>query len=1084
MEITVVTITHLISMESTNLKKRQSAKQPLVLRFVSCIQLKVNCMKKISLILIFIFSLLTGLKAQTMTGIFDQVPCNNDGIYSVSTTGLTPPITYTYYFANTTVTHSGVMSVTDQLTNIPMSNDGTIYCQATDGSSFAFSNDSYTPGFVFTTSTVSPICPVTMGTVTANQLSGTPGPFTFDWMHSLTLATYSGNGISVPVGEYSVTITDQLTGCVTEIGDSAISVQQLSNITATMSSTDASCTNGTATAIPSGGVAPYTYLWMNGATSSTITGLTQNYYTLTITDDQGCQSVGLGVYVDQNPIIAVNTTVTNATCIQSDGSAIAFGSGGVPPYSYVWSNGQTGNTATNLTGPDVYTVVATDANGCIGQGSAFVNSSTPITVTYSETPSQCTASTGSITLNPVGGTPPYTAEWNTFPITTGLTITNFPAGTYGFEVTDAVGCIRTGIAVISPISTINAMAGASTVICPATTGNVATSVSGTNPPFTYSWNTGATTSSLTGVSLGIYSCIITDAVGCSVTKSVSLNASSPLNVSVATTPVTCIFNTDGQAMATVTGGTAPYTYSYSNGTTTANATNLAMDDYWLSVSDANGCSSNPFHFWITNAALVDDCYCTISGNVYHDVSADCIYDMGEPGIENIMVHCTGFGYAFTDANGYYSFQVPTGTYTITEQVNGYYPLGTCQPIDETVSVVAASGCNTVVNIANDMNLISDLKLLTFNSTIPPLVGNVYYQKVVVTNMGTITESDVQLGYEHDGQLSYLASSLPAFVQSGAPEHYGVSAGYPSLTPGADQVMLLNYDTPTNIPIGTQVVFFDSVANMAPIQVNWLLDYSPWNNVNTYEQTVIAAYDPNYKEVNPKGLDAPGYISSATTEFDYTIHFQNEGSYFAQNIVITDQLDADLDWSTLTPGYSTHSYTTTVSETGLATFRFENIQLPWKDAFGDALSSGLVSYSIKRLDTTPQGTEFTNTADIYFDFNAPITTNTTLNTLNDAVFAGVEENVPVTEMEEGITMFVYPVPAEDFISIRVNNVSVEEVATISIMNVMGKTVLNEQVNLNEGSSIFTTPVSQLAPGNYFVKLQLENGSFEVRKIVVN
>ena len=278
-------------------------------------------------------------------------------------------------------------------------------------------------------------------------------------------------------------------------------------------------------------------------------------------------------------------------------------------------------------------------------------------------------------------------------------------------------------------------------------------------------------------------------------------------------------------------------------------------------------------------------------------------------------------------------------------------------------------------------------------------------------------------------------------------------------------------------------FYDSVANVAPIATNWLLDYTPWNNVNHEKQTVIGSFDPNYKEVSPKGIGAEGYISSETTEFDYTIHFQNEGTYFAQNIYITDQLDDDLDWSTLTPGYSDYNYTTTVSETGLVTFAFENINLPWKSAYGDALSSGLVNYSIRRKATNPQGTEFTNYADIYFDYNAPVTTNTTLNTLDDAVFAGLDENVNEGGVNDQITVNVYPVPANDLISIEINNLSKDETATVYVIDLMGNVVMSKTVVLNEGSTTINQDVSSLATGNYLTRIQFANGSFIVKKIVL-
>ena len=1023
--------------------------------------------------------------SQTATGVITQAPCNNDGIYTVTTTGMSLPITYTYYIGTSgnPIVHSNVNSATDQLTNFAMDNSGYIYCFAASAGQNAYAQNSYTPAFSFTTSGTNPLCPVTTGILTATQSGGTTGPFTFSWTNSQTLISYAGNNVSVPVGDYTAIITDQTTGCVLQISDSAANVTQLSNVLGTVSTTQANCTNGTATVFPSGGVAPYTFLWINGATSATISGLSQGYYPVTITDAQGCESNYAGAYIQQNPFISVNTTITNATCIQSDGSASAFASGGVNPYTYTWSNGQTVNTATGLTGPNSYIVIATDANGCIGQGNAFINTNTPITVTYTSTASQCTAPTGIATVTPTGGTAPYTIVWNTSPQATGVTLSNVAPGSYSFTVTDAVGCERTGSAIINPISTITANAQGTAVVCPNTTGTATAIVSGSNPPFNYSWSNGATTNQITGVPLGNYTCLISDALGCTVSKSANVTSFSPVSVSVATTSVSCVFNTDGAANSTVIGGTAPFTYSYTGGTSTPNVTGLGMGNYYLSVTDANGCSKSK-HFQIANAQTSTSCYSTISGTVYVDVNSDCILNTGENGVENIMMHCSGYGYIYTDVNGFYSFQVPTGTYTITEQVNAYYPLTPCQSTSTTVSVVAGAGNNTVVDFANNVIIIHDIKLVTMNSNLPPIPGNNYQQKVVVKNMGTVTEGGIQIGYKHDGQIPFLSSTLPSFVQLNSvsePNHYSVQSGFPSLNPNASNMMLLNYITPTNIPLGTAVNFYDSVADMAPIATSWLLDYTPWNNVNTYQTYVIGSYDPNYKEVTPKGDGPEGLIPSTVMDLDYTIHFQNEGSYFAQNIAVTDQLDADLDWTTLKPGYSDYSYTTAVSETGLVTFKFENINLPWKSQYGDALSSGLINYTISRKASNPQGTEFTNKANIYFDYNAPIETNTTLNTLFDDV-ANLEEIEG--EMGDAITVELYPVPTTDVLTIRISNVKNNEAAMVSIIDLTGNVVLSNNIDLNEGSTTLMQNITSLATGTYLSRIQFSNGSFIVKKIVVN
>lgn len=1035
-------------------------------------------------LILFVLCLLGGhtfVMSQTVTGSMTQTPCNNDGIYSVTTTGIPLPITYTYYIGGQTIIHSNVNSTTDQVTNIPMSTNTYISCYAASGAIFAFTQGSYTPSFAFNITTVSPTCPQTMGTITANQVSGTPGPFSYSWTNVQTQANYTGNGISVPVGSYEAEIIDQTTGCTLQIQDSAAYVYQLSTVTATITTNPANCTNGSALAVGSGGVAPYTYQWANGVTGPSISGLSQGYYPLTVTDAQGCQSNYLGAYISQVAQINVNTSITNATCLQTDGSAIAFGSGGVNPYTYSWSNGQTGNTATGLSGGNSYTVIATDANGCTGTGYAYVNSTTPITVTYTSTASQCTAATGSASLSVSGGTAPYTYHWYANPAVNSPNLSNIAPGSYSFLVTDAVGCVRSGTVVVNPVSIINAYVQGSTVTCPNTNGFASAYASGGQAPYTYVWNTGATTSSISGIAPGGYSCVITDDLGCSVTKFGSVQTASPINIGVSTTPVSCIYDNDGAASAVATGGTAPYTYSYTNGSNTSVATNLNYGGYWVTATDANGCSKSQY-FTIGNANTNQNCYCTISGDVYVDADADCVQDPGENGVQNIMVHCSGQGYDFTDANGHYSFQVPSGTYTITQQINQYYPLAACQNNNIVVNVVAASGCNTVVDFANVINPLHDLKIVTINSTTPPIPGNNYQQKVIVKNEGTITESGVQMGYEQDSQLPFVSASLPSFMQLNSalyPYNYSVQSGFPSLTPNTSSVMVLNYNTPTAIPLSTNLTFYDSVASVAPIAVEWLLDNTPWNNVNTFETTVIGSYDPNYKEVSPRGEGPQGEVTTDVTEFDYTIHFQNEGTYFAQNIVVTDQLDDDFDWTTFRPGYSDYAYTTTVSETGLVTFTFPNINLPWKSSYGDALSSAFVHYSIQRKATLPLGTEFTNTANIYFDYNAPITTNTTLNTLVEAV--GIDEIASTDAVS--VTMELYPVPTSDNLNIRLSNITKNEPANLSIIDLMGNVVMSESLSLSEGTTIISKSLAGLTAGTYLTRVQFDNGSFIVKPIVL-
>jgi hypothetical protein len=1040
-------------------------------------------MKKYILPLLLALGISQAAKSQTMTGSITQIPCNDDGIFSVSVTGIPLPITYTYYFDGGTVVHSNVNSTTDELTDIPMGRYGTIYCQASGSGLYASAQDTYTPSFEFDITGDSPFCPATLGTINANQISGSTGPFSFIWTNSITLEQYFGNDALVPEGSYSGEIIDETSGCKFYVQDSAVFIQQQSDITSTFEVTPANCTNGTVNSTPTGGLEPYTYQWSNGSTNANMTGLSGGYYDLLITDAQGCHSNNLGVYVPQGVTINVNTTITNATCLQNDGSAMAFGSGGVNPYTYVWNNGQTGNNATGLSGGN-YTVVATDANGCVGTTNVYIGSNTPINVTYSSTSSDCTSPTGSASLYVSGGTAPYHYFWNVASSNNSASISNLAPGTYAFVVTDADGCQRNGSVVIPPISVFGGEILTSGAVCPNIYGTATAQVYGGQAPIQYLWSNGSTSNSITGVQSGTYSCVITDVLGCSIQKYGTIQNISPLNIGVLTEPTSCLYSSDGSATVMVTGGTSPYTYVNTDGSNSALASSLDVGSHYIQVIDADGCSGTKY-FYIDNANTNQDCYCTISGDVFVDANNNCVQDSGEEGVTNMMIHCSGYGYQFTDANGHYSFKVPTGTYTISQNINQYYPLSSCQNNDISLSVVAASGCNNVVNFANVINPLHDLKIVTMNATVPPIPGMPYQQKIIIKNEGTIAEATAQLGYERDEQIPFTGANLSTFGQlnsAASPNNYSVQSGFPNLNPGENTVLLLNYLTPVDLPLGTEIIYYDSVASQAPIAINWLNDNSPWNNVNTFTTPVIGAYDPNYKEVSPKGVGSEGFVSSEVKEFDYVIHFQNEGTYYAQKIVVTDQLDEDFDWTTFKPGYSDHTYSAAVSETGLVTFTFDNINLPWKSQFGDVLSSGLVSYSIQRKLTTPVGTEFTNTANIYFDYNAPIITNTTHNTLTDSISGLIEK--PKLIDEHAVTVDVYPVPVSDNLTIQINNIAKNEEASVHFINLLGNVMLSEKIALTPGSTVVTKNLSMLKTGTYLVQIQFENGLSVVKKIVIS
>jgi len=1012
--------------------------------------------------------------SQTGTCTVLQQPCNDDGVLVTTvTSGMVPPLTFRYIDLCCGTVHSNVNALTDTFTGY--------------SSYWVSISDNYQHYLTLITGMVNPFsvdypvvtnanCPSSTGTALITINSGAM-PDSVHWFNNISFvslvnfANYygSGNPANLPVGNYGALIF--FNSCSAIKGDTGLAIYNNSPITFLVNTTTASCTNGTASVSNfSGGIAPYTFQWSNGANTQTINNLAGGQYRVTVTDAQGCYKVSNWINVPQSPTISVNSTATPATCLQNDGSVISFGSGGSPPYTYLFSNGATGQTASGLSvGTNIY-VTATDANGCKGTGYKSVSGSTPITATYTTTPSSCTASTGSATLNISGGTLPYSIIWTTFPPQNGTSINNMPAGSYSFKVTDAVGCVRSGTAVIPPQSTINASVTVTNAVCPGNTGNINANVSGSNPPYAYSWNNGSTVPMLSSVPLGSYTCTITDNVGCSVVKHGQVNLVSTIGIGFNTSPASCMYTNDGSIIANAYGGIAPYSYQWSNGQTGSNIDSLASGNYWVNVTDNIGCvySGCDNHTFVDYDLTNDSCYCTIQGKVYVDLNGNCQYDSGEQGVEHVMMHCAPFGYAYTDSNGDYSFTVPTGTYTLSEIVQYFYPLATCQNNAVSVSVVAVSGCVSTVNFANIVNPLHDIHIIPTSTSGPPIPGFSYTQGLIVQNDGTISENDIQFGYRNDGQLQYASSFPNVFTQLSPTldsNWYSVTAGFPALLPGASTMLKVNYNVPANIPLGTAVVFEDTAVSAMPMS-SWLSDYSPWNNVNQYQQTVVGSYDPNYKEVFPKGEGTLGLINPSDSVLDYVIHFQNMGTYYAENIVVTDTLDADLDWTSVRPGYADHEYVATMDENGVLKFTFNNIHLDWK-AHNEYNSKGLVTYSVKIKPNLSNGTEILNAANIFFDFNSPVITDTTINTISGVV-------VSIEKHNENIS--IYPNPTSGVLNIVSANIS-----EISIYDISGRLVIKEEASSEPTQKI---SVEKLKGGVYLIEILKVNGGKVHGKFVKN
>ena len=258
--------------------------------------------------------------------------------------------------------------------------------------------------------------------------------------------------------------------------------------------------------------------------------------------------------------------------------------------------------------------------------------------------------------------------------------------------------------------------------------------------------------------------------------------------------------------------------------------------------------------------------------------------------------------------------------------------------------------------------------------------------------------------------------------------------------------------------------------------NWLSDYSPWNNVDYFTTIIMSSYDPNFKEVSPKGDGPNGLITYDDSVLEYMVHFQNLGTWYAKKIVVIDTLDRNLDWTTLRPIYQSHKCTVTLSDAGVATFTFDNINLPAK-VQDDLKSNGMFTYTIKTRKALPIGTTFKNKADIYFDYNAPITTNTTLNTLGWPLSASTLSGS--VQSENAFT--IYPNPAENIVNVMLQH-ELKTEGTLRITDISGKSMLIKTISPATSLHHFKLDASNLTPGTYFVTLT-ENGVTNTQKLLI-
>ncbi|NOY37966.1 MAG: hypothetical protein GXO83_10385 [Chlorobi bacterium] len=347
--------------------------------------------------------------------------------------------------------------------------------------------------------------------------------------------------------------------------------------------------NGEASVTVLSGTGPFTYFWSNGSTDTAVTGLATGTYTVAVSDSFNCSTTET---VEIGDAIQVTVTeVQGSTCGASDGIATASVTGGVEPYFYVWSDGDTTATNNSLP-PGIHYVNVIDANGCYSQGSVNIgnNGSGPQISLVGITHNQCYADqTGSIDISISGGVQPYGILWSDGSHTED--IDSLKAGIYNIEVTDNTGCITSESFTVTQPPALSISDVISDATCASSDGKAVVVASGGTSPYFYAWSTGGTDQIEENLQAGIYSVIITDAKGCQTVHPVIVNnIGGPVVTVNSVTGLTCTQTAGGAIDISISGGTPLYSYSWSpGGQTTQDISNLSLGTYEVTVTDDAGC---------------------------------------------------------------------------------------------------------------------------------------------------------------------------------------------------------------------------------------------------------------------------------------------------------------------------------------------------------------------------------------------------------------------------------------------------------------------------------------------------------------
>jgi uncharacterized repeat protein (TIGR01451 family) len=829
-----------------------------------------------------------------------------------------------------------------------------------------------------------------------------------------------------------------------------------------------------------GGATTYSWTGPNGFTSTSASPSIANvttaaggtyYVTASTGGTTSCNANGHVTVVVTGCTLAgsISSTVNSTYAILT-----ANMTGGRQPFTYHWSNNASTSNVLTVTNSGNYCVTVTDSIGCVAVLCDSVSLGCHMAVT---TTNRYLSGGAILTAVATGGNGHYLYHWSNGRNTAIDSVYN--SGVYCVTVSDSTGCSA------QACDSVNLNCHISGYLTNVSTGTFGLNrrftayPSGGTAPYTYHWSTSATTQSVVVSSFGFthIQVTVTDAYGCSVVLS------DTVRTSVVTTDTICgtVFvdaNGDGVqdygevglagqvvragSYSATTNSSGHYLIPVPSGTYTITCTSPAGYAITIPVATTGvgtyssvhitGGTQCGYNFGVMNSNV------TISGYIYLDANNNGVKDAGETPVVSEQVH-VGPHPVYTNSLGYYTWTGPAGSYNVVYTPSSAYSSYTAVPgshfVNATSGGTVYSGNNFGLQLQTAAcNIATRIITITTITAGYPAWYNVY-----VSNYGSNVASGTVTFYYDPALIYSSASPAPASVNTTT---HAITFNYSGLLPGQYQVFTPSFTANSTVTIG-QHTFEMATATDNCIESNFA------DNTDTVHQIATASWDPNVKGVTPTGAGPQGLIA-ADQLLRYTIDFQNTGTAPAINIVVADSIDPSLDITTLHVVAASHPDYAVQIEGRQLLCRFSQIMLP--DSGTDQVAShGYLSFEILPVAGLAEGTQIHNSANIFFDYNDGVTTNTTLNTIDKAL--------SISELESHATITVAPNPFRDYTTITVSGMDMKG-ATMEVTNMVGQVV---STSIPSADGIFRLDRGAMAAGVYIYSIKQANKTIGSGKLIL-